>query len=254
MRATPLSSRPFVPPRDDLRAHLCESIEAIPERSVLAISSKVVAIGQGRCVAIPEGADPKAFKDEVAIREAEYYIPRPVSTQSASRLFTLKDHTLIGSAGVDESNGNGYLILHPEDAMGAAHEIRAFLAEHFDVQELGVLITDSTSTPMRNGTIGITLGYAGFRAQYDYRGTPDIFGRLVRSERMNVADCLASVATVSMGEGGECTPFVVIDDIPHIEFAETEADDPFLTLSVSLEEDVFSPFFKDAPWQPGGNA
>ena len=257
MKVTAISSKPFLPPKDDLSARLDEALESagwrIPERCVVAVSSKVVAIGEGRCVPIPEGADEKQVKElkhRLAETEADMYLPRD-PLLPYGRMFTIKNgsHVGIANAGIDQSNGNGYFILWPEDPMRSAREIRTHLMERHGVRELGVLITDSTSVPMRNGVVGVAIGYAGMRAQRDYRGTPDIFGRLLKFERLNVADSLATAATLVMGEGDECTPFVLIEDAPQVECAEMESADPLLSLAVPLEEDIFAPFFKNVPWR-----
>ncbi|MDZ4284253.1 MAG: coenzyme F420-0:L-glutamate ligase [Patescibacteria group bacterium] len=248
MKVTAIHSRAFIPPKDDLYAHLDESLAHVPERAVVAVSSKVVAIGEGRCVASPEGVDPLAFKDTLAEREADLYIPRDPQAKYPC-FFAIKNGSFIPSAGIDQSNGNGYFVLWPRDAMESAHDIRAHLGERHGLRELGIIVTDSTSAPLRNGVTGRAIGYAGFHAQYDYRGLPDIFGRPLKSERLNVADSLAAAATLAMGEGDERTPFVLIEDATHVTFAETEADDPLLALFVSLEEDIFAPFLKNAPWR-----
>jgi F420-0:gamma-glutamyl ligase len=257
MHVIALHSKPLLPPKDDLYARLDESLASLgrpmPERAVVAVSSKVVAIGEGRCVLIPEGAseeERKECKHALARSEADLYLqPDPASPHG--RAFTVTHGAFVGvaNAGIDESNGNGYFILWPKDPMRSAEEIRAHLRKRHAVEELGVIITDSTSVPMRNGVMGVTIGYSGFRAQYDYRGKPDIFGRLLKFERLNVADSLATAATLAMGEGNGCTPFVLIEDIPNITFAETESDDPLLALSVSMENDLFAPFFKNASWR-----
>lgn len=253
MKVTAIQSPPFLPPHDDLYARLAESLTRVPERSVVAISSKVVAIGEGRCVALPKDVDPIAFKDTLAQKEADLYLPR--ETEAPYTYFsTITNGTFIGSAGIDQSNGNGYFILWPQDPMHSAHEVRAYLMKQHGVRKLGVIITDSKSAPLRNGVTGITIGYAGFHAQCDYRGRPDIFGRLLKSERLNIADSLAAVATLAMGEGDECTPFVLIEDISHITFSETENTDPFLSLIVPMKDDIFAPFMQNAPWQQGEKA
>lgn len=248
MKVTAIKSQPLLPPKDDLYVRLDESVRKLPERSVLAVSSKVVAIGEGRCVLPPEGVDPLHFKDALAKKEADFFIPRDPDARY-EYFFSIKNGTLVGSAGIDQSNGNGYLILWPQDPMRSAHDIRTHLMKRHGVEELGVIITDSTSAPLRNGVTGITIGYAGIRSQYDYRGLPDIFGRLLKSERLKIADSLAATAVLVMGEGDERTPFVLIEDAPRVAFTETESADPFLTLTIPMEEDIFAPFIQKVPWQ-----
>ena len=253
MIVTPIRTRPLIPPKDDLLAVLDQAMPAdLKEESIVVITSKVVAIWQGRCEPVPAGdaKEQLRFKDALAAREADYYLPRGEGPD-AHRMHTITDGVLIGAAGIDQSNGNGYYILWPEDPMTAAAELRAHIGAVYSVQRLGVIIADSHSSPLRNGAIGITLGYAGCRAQYDYRGTMDLFGRSFQAERLNVVDSLASAANLVMGEGAECTPFAVIEDAPHVEFSDTEATDPWLQLSVPLSDDIFNRFLVDQPWKKG---
>lgn len=252
MIVTAITTRPLLPPKDDLEAVIDESLpHTIPERSVLVVSSKVVAIGQGRCEPIPDVGDVAAVKEALVRREAQLFLPRDPDALYP-RLFTVTAGSLISSAGIDQSNGDGHFILWPTDPMGAAQRLRAHVQKVRGARELGVIISDSHSSPLRNGALGFGIGYAGIRAQRDYRNTPDIFGRHLKMERLNVIDSLAASAGVVMGEGGECTPLVLIHDVSHVAFAETESDDPLLRLQVALEDDVFAPFFTRAPWQQGG--
>jgi len=254
MITTALTTRPLKPPKDDLEAVLAAYLpEALPEESVLVISSKVVAIGQGRCEPIPVDGDVSAYKEALAYREAEYVLPKD-DAYPYPRIFTVTEGSLISSAGIDQSNGDGFFVLWPHDPMAAARALRTYIKSIRQVNALGVIISDSHSSPLRNGAFGFGIGYAGIRAQYDYRDTPDIFGRHLQFERLNVIDSLAASAGVVMGEGGECTPVVLIEDIPHALFSETESDDPLLALQVPMDQDVFAPFIMRAPWQRGGKA
>ncbi len=254
MRTTAIQTRPLLPPSDDLRAVLAESLPAhIPERSVLVVSSKVVAISQGRCESIPEGVDVAAYKEALIRREAGYFLAKD-HRYPYPRTFTITEGSLISSAGIDQSNGAGFFILWPKDPMAAARGLRDYVKAIRPVLEFGLIISDSHSSPLRNGALGFGIGYFGIQAQFDYRHTPDIFGRHLQFERLNVIDSLAASAGVVMGEGGECTPLVLIEEIPHATFAEEESLDPMLRLQVPLAEDVFAPFFADAKWQRGGGA
>lgn len=244
-----IRTRPLLPPQDDLLAVIADSLDAIPPRSVVVVSSKVVSLWRGRCVEVSEDAGFEV-KDVYAIAEAEWYLPREVTPYNL--MHTIVQGMRIGSGGVDLSNGNGYLTLWPEDPDRDAEDIRAFLVSHYGIEEVGVIIADSQSVPMRNGVTGLAIGYSGFAPLRDYRGTKDVFGRPLRLERTNLADSLATAAVCEMGEGGECTPLACISDIHAITFTTDRPTDPALSLKVSMEEDVFAPFFARAPWQKGG--
>ncbi|MCA9363856.1 coenzyme F420-0:L-glutamate ligase [Candidatus Kaiserbacteria bacterium] len=247
MQITPIQTRKLQPPQDDLLAVLKESIKTLSEKSVVAVSSKVVALWQGRCIKIDE-SNRRAQKEALIKEEADRYLEKDPAFLH-SRLFTIYEGVFTSSAGIDESNGNGYFVLLPKDAAAAAAAIRAFLIERYAVTELGVVIVDSRTMPMRNGVVGVSLGHAGFKALYDYRETEDIFGRKLKFERLNVADALATAATLALGEGSECTPLALCADIPHCVFLEEDSEDALLTPKVPLEHDVFAQFLAPHPWK-----
>lgn len=249
MHIRAIHTRPILPPQDDLLAVIKESVESVPERAVLAVSSKVVSLWRGRCVKASDDVDLEA-KDVHALKDAELYIPR--SETPYNLMHTIVQGIRIGTGGVDLSNGDGYFTLWPEDPNGDAEVIRQYVMKEYSVEVLGVIITDSTSTPLRNGVTGIAIGYSGFLPMRDYRGMEDIFGRPLKLERTNVADCLATSAVCEMGEGHECTPLALITDIYGITFSDERPSDPTLALKVPFKDDVFLPIMQNAPWKKGG--
>ena len=250
MKIEAIRTRVLKPPKDDLLEVLAGYLPPLEENSVVVISSKVVAIWQGRCEKMPEGSsdDVRLVKDALAREESEAHLERDMRYKY-SRLWTVYEGVLTGRAGIDESNGEGYFILLPKDAKKAAQDIRAYLREQRGVEALGIIITDSRSVPMRNGTLGVALGHAGMSALYDYRGRKDIFGRMLEFERMNVVDSLATAANLVIGEGDENTPLAVCTDIPHAVFTDDEASDPLLHAEVTMDEDLFAQFLAPHEWQ-----
>lgn len=250
MVVTPIKTRVLVPPQDDLLAVIQEAVPAIQEKSILVVTSKVVSIWQGRCVAIQDVPD----KDMLVQREADWYIPREALPEKKS-LYTIRHNVLIASAGIDQSNGNGYYVLLPEDPRATAQKLLEWVQDTYQVREAGVLIVDSHSIPLRRGAVGISLGYAGFAPLHDYRGTYDLFGRTMRVSVANSADSIAAAANLVMGEGDESVPLALVTDVPHLEFGNIEIVSmrPFSQLMIAPEEDKFSLFFKNIPWREGGH-
>lgn len=242
MTVKAIKTRKFIPPKDDLW-NLLFAIKSLKENSVVAVTSKVVAIGEGRCVDTRE-----TTKDELAIKEADKYLPRNLSPQGWI-LHTLKNNMLVASSGVDESNANNFYILWPKDPKKSAKKIWAFLKKKFKVKNLGVIITDSRLVPLRRGVVGISIGYFGFNPIKDYRGKLDLFGREFVMETSNLPDSLATAAVLVMGEGAECQPIAVISNIPDIEFTTKEDNN----LEVAEKEDMFYPFLSSVKWQKGGS-
>jgi F420-0:gamma-glutamyl ligase len=62
---------------------------------------------------------------------------------------TIKNNILIPSAGIDESNSNGYLIMRPEDLSQLSKEIHTYICKRFDLTDIGIVITDSTTRPLK---------------------------------------------------------------------------------------------------------
>jgi F420-0:gamma-glutamyl ligase len=145
----------------------------------------------------------------------------------------------MASAGIDESNANGKLIMLPKNSYLAARKLRKRLMHKWQLKDLGILITDSRSMPLRAGVTGVALGYAGFRGVRDYRGTPDIFNREFKMSRTDVADSLAAAAVLVMGEGREQFPLAVIEDSP-IDFCQRVNGKE---MCIDLKDDMYRPLF-----------
>jgi len=242
-----IRTRKFLPPKDDLE-DLLSAIVNLQEDSVVAITSKVVSIGEGRCIPVS-----KISKDELAIQEADKYLPREVSP-NGQILTTIKNNMLVASSGVDESNSNNFYTLWPKDPKLSAKKIWEYLRKKFNVKNLGIIITDSRLVPLRRGVVGIAISFFGFKPIKDYRNTRDLFGREFKMETSNFPDSLATAAVLEMGEGSESQPIAIITEIPKIEFIDKEykaksSDDQF---EISLEEDMFAPFLLSVEWKKGG--
>ncbi len=215
--------------RESLLNFVTEHLPKIKNGSVLVITSKIVALAEGRT------ATPANKKEHIALIKAESEMAKPTRFV----WLTLKDGMMMANAGIDESNGDGKLILLPKDSFKAAKKIRTELMEHYGLAELGVVITDSRVLPMRAGTLGIALGYAGFMGLTDYRGKKDLFGRPFKFAKTNVADGLAATAVLVMGEGDECQPLAVIEGAPVV-FQDRVRKNELL---IPLEDDIYLPFF-----------
>lgn len=221
MQFIPIKTRPLIPPKDDLYEVLNTSLPPLEEGDVLLITSKVVAIHQGRCVPHDQVAD----KDALIRHEAEKYLERN-QTAVYPIMLTIKHHTLIASAGIDESNANGYYVLWPERIQETAQELWAYIRKARGIKNLGVIITDSHSVPLRWGVLGISIGFFGFEPTIDLRGRQDLFGRKLTMTRQNVPDALAAFGVFLMGEANESTPLPLVRGFT-LSFTDKEASQPF---------------------------
>lgn len=229
----------------DLCAILDQYISSWTEGSILAVTSKIVSICQGRVVKIEE-----ANKRTLIEQEAEYYLPPEASKYHIT--LTIKNNLLIPTAGIDESNGNGYYILWPSNPQQTANQIRAYLRQRFACSHVGVIITDSKTTPLRWGVTGVAIAHSGFRALNNYVGTPDIFGRMLRITKVNVMDALAAAAVLVMGEGNEQTPLAIIEDLPFVAFQDHDPSiEELHQLRIAHEDDLYAPLLQAVTWHKG---
>lgn len=227
MQYIPIKTRIFQPPHDDLFAILDESLQDVEEGDVVVISSKVVSIHEGNCVPVA-GTDKKTLIDQ----ESELSIPR---TYWSSPI-TVKHNAFIGTAGIDESNADGHYILLPKDPFLSAKTIHGYLTQRFAIKNVGVIITDSHSSPLRRGALGVSIGFWGFAPTINHIGKPDLFGREFRIEVSNLADALAAGAGVVMGETDECQPVVVVRGTPELTFTDNNMKGELL---VPFADDTF---------------
>lgn len=222
-----------------LEDFLVRQLSTLHEKSVVVVTSKIVALAEGRVATCP---NEKVFVNIVKA-ESQWAV------KTKYTWLTIKDGMVLASAGVDRSNADGKCVLLPTDSYHSAATIRTFLMAHFKLKTLGVLITDSRLTPLREGITGIALGYAGFKGIRDYRGTPDLFGRTLTMTRTNIADGLATAAVLTMGEGRERQPLAVIRDAPIVFTNRLNRRE----LLIDPTEDIYRPFFTQwrKPTAPG---
>lgn len=251
MTITPIKTHTIAASDTDLLQILDRYLPELKEQSVVAVSSKIVAVSEGRVV----GAE--YDKDTLIEEESEYFLPREENPFGVS--FTITNGILTATAGIDESNADGKYVLWPRDPQESANAIREHLSHKFGIKHVGVVITDSRTMPMRWGVTGISIAHSGFASLKSYIGTPDLFGREFVFEKLNIADSLAAAATVVMGEGNESTPLAVITDlpagrqgVPFVDFQDRNpAKEELEALRIDMDTDLYSPFLKSAKWRRG---
>lgn len=214
---------------EDLIKFILRYIKKIPNNSILVATSKIVALAEGRTVEF------KSEKQKIALIKKE----SSFAMKTKYTWLTIKDGMVMAAAGIDESNAKGKLILLPKDSFKSAEFIRKELKKIFKIKNFGVLITDSRIFPLRAGIVGVALGYAGFKGVRDYRGQKDIFGRVLKMSRTDVADSLATATVLCMGEGKEQQPIALVHNAP-VEFIEKINKKE---LRINPKDDLYLPLF-----------
>lgn len=243
MRVEPVRTERVTAGSTTIEALLDRHVDQLGERSIVAVASKIVSLCEARV------ASAQIPKVDLVRRESERFID-PAGPHGFR--FTITHGTLIPSAGIDESNVGGDYLLWPRDPQASANQIRQHLSRTHQVTNLGVVLTDSTCTPLRRGTSGICLAHSGFEATNSYIGEPDLFGRRFTVSEANIAGGLAATAVLAMGEGAEQTPLCIITDLPVVTFhgrdpSPTELD----RIRIDPADDLFSPFLDAIDWKRG---
>ena len=245
MKIIPIKTHKIKAFEEDIFLILDKYVRRMPEGSILAVTSKIISLCEGRVVKIGD-----VDKDELIKSEAEFFLPRKLSRYKI--IFAIKNGILAPSAGIDESNADGYYVLWPKDPQETANEIRKYLKRKFRLKRVGVVITDSKTTPLRMGTSGVAIAHSGFEALLDYIGTPDIFGRKLKMTKANIMDALAATAVLVMGEGAEQTPLAIIEDLPFVKFKSSDPSKSELRdLKIELDDDLYAPMLKAVKWRKG---
>ena len=223
---------------------LIENLEAqrMQEGVIVAITSKLISIAESgfapkasSAVATP-GANleaERAEKKALVEKEADVFL----GETKHSVHMTIKHGLLLPSAGIDESNSEtGEFILYPKNPYASAERIGIALRKHFGLKRLGIILTDSHSTPLRSGVTGIGLSHFGFKATRNLIGQKDLFGREIKATQVNVLDALSVAAVFEMGESNDSRPLAIISGARDIEFTDASSPEE---IQIPLENDLY---------------
>jgi F420-0:gamma-glutamyl ligase len=216
---------------ENLIDFIVKYIPKAQEGDIIVVTSKIVALSEGRTAEI---GDEKS-------REALIKKESTFATKTKYTWLTIKDGMFMASSGIDESNANGKIIILPKDSFKSAKLLQVKLSRIYKVKNLGIIISDSAIMPLRNGTIASSLGHFGFNGINNYVGKKDVFGKILKMSRVNMADSLATSATVCMGEGNEQKPLAKISDAPVIFSRNINKKDS----SIAPKDDIFYPLIKN---------
>ena len=228
---TTIKTRVVRLPKDEIW-DILDDLPRLENGDIVFITSKILAIHQGRTLSV--GAMDKV---ELIKKEADRYLSYRHPLGFNVNL-TIKDNILIPAAGIDLSNADKHYVMWPENVDALCREIREYLCKKNGIADLGVISTDSHTTPLRYGVVGITTGLAGVEPVKDIRGNKDLFGKKIEVTQVNQVDALSAMAVLLMGECDERTPIVLLRGYENIVFnAEASMKD----FSIEPEVDLYSP-------------
>lgn len=220
----PVHGIPLIKKGDNIGEILLECLErggiALEDADVMVICQTIVSKAEGRVVDMREiqpsekalelsqktGKDPRLC--ELILREAVDI----VRVGKGPIIAETKHGIICASCGIDHSNVMGdsdHVALLPDDPDRSAQEIREKVRERTG-KDVAVIINDTQGRPLRSGAVGTAIGLSGLTPVWLRAGETDLYGYVLQSSPIAVADELASAASLLQGQSNEGIPVVIV--------------------------------------------
>lgn len=219
----PVNGLPLIKEGDNIAQLVVQALRKAAfefmEGDVLVLAHSVVSKAEGRCVRLSE-----VVPSDFAVRVAQLTGKDPrhveVILRNSKKIVKIGHGVIVcetmhglvcANAGVDASNSGGaeFVITLPEDPDESARRIREEI-EKLTNKDVAVIISDSFGRPFRKGSVNVAIGCSGINPLHDIRGEKDLYGRVLRSKIICIADQIASAAGLVMGEADEGIPAAVV--------------------------------------------
>ena len=141
------------------------------------------------------------------------------------------------NAGIDRSNilqKEDVVLLLPENPSKSASGLQSLISAYFQ-KDIALIVTDSMTRPFRSGVTNFALASANIPSLIDLKGDSDIYGNILQSTEIAIADELAAAAGLLMGQGSEKQPVVIIKGFDKKNYSNNDAFD----LVVDEDEDLY---------------
>ncbi len=221
-----LAAFPEVRPGDDLVSLVLDSCRQtgwhLQADDCLVLAQKIVSKSEGRLVRLAEvraseQAHSLAMRCGLDAAVVELVLRESVEVVRAAPGLLVVEHRLghvMANAGVDQSNvpgadGEPYALLLPVDPDASARGLARAITARTGAP-VSVVINDSFGRPWRQGVCGTAIGSYGLPALRDLRGTRDREGRLLQKTLVAMADEVAAMASLVMGQADEGRPVIAI--------------------------------------------
>ncbi len=212
-----VESIPLIKAGDDI-AHILNEKTELEEHDIIVISSTIVSKSEDRVIPL-NNVNPTKKAIDIAKRndndprfvQAVMDESNEILIESPFLLVRTRNGGICVNAGIDRSNveGSENILLLPQDPDRSALELKKSLLGYTG-KNVSVIISDTNGRAFRMGQTGAAIGIAGIKPTRDWRGTEDLFGRVLEVKNEAVVDELAGFANILMGEGNGGTPIVII--------------------------------------------
>ena len=209
---------------DDISQVLISSLEKsslkLEEFDIICVAHKVFSKAEG-CIIKLKQIDPSKKAIELAKnlnkdpRKVEVILQESVRVIRSFKRDEQNEGTLIcehklgficANSGVDESNiaDEDAVITVPKNPDLSLRVLRDKLINHFRVQNLGIIMSDTFGRPWRIGQVNTAIGVAGVPATKKEQGTRDAWGNQLYVTEPAFCDEIAASAGLLMRKAGKC--------------------------------------------------
>ena len=104
------------------------------------------------------------------------------------------------NAGIDQSNipqADNLALLLPENPSKSANDLQLKISTNFK-KDISIIITDSMTRPYRSGVTNFALASSNIPSLIDLKGEKDIYGNILQSTEIAIADELAAAASYGL--------------------------------------------------------
>ena len=244
-----LKDFPLIEPNDDLASIINKSINNngidIESGDVVVVAQKIISKCENRYVELKNIQPSKQATDLAKTLNRDPAFIQIIQNESKKIISTDKNVIIVEhklgfiniNAGIDRSNilqNDDVVLLLPENPSKSAKDLQSAISANFQ-RDIALIVTDSMTRPFRSGVSNFALASANIPSLIDLKGDPDIYGNILQSTEIAIADELAAAAGLLMGQGSEKQPVVIIRGFDKKNYSTNDAFD----LVVDEDEDLY---------------
>ena len=244
-----LKDFPLIEPNDDLVSIINKSINDngidIESGDVVVVAQKIISKCENRYVELKNIQPSKEATDLAKTLNRDPAFIQIIQNESKKIISTDKNVIIVEhklgfiniNAGIDRSNilqNDDVVLLLPENPSKSAKDLQSAISANFQ-RDISLIVTDSMTRPFRSGVTNFALASANIPGLIDLKGDSDIYGNILQSTEIAIADELAAAAGLLMGQGSEKQPVVIIKGFDKKNYSTNDAFD----LVVDEDEDLY---------------
>ncbi len=215
---------PDIAKGDNISGILISALEKssiiLKEHDVICLAHKIFSKAEGCIIKLKEITPSKeaiklaktlnkdARKVEVVLQESKKII-RSFKRADQNEGTLICQHKLgfiCANAGVDESNlaENETVITVPKNPDLSMKVLRDKLINYFNLENLGIVMSDTFGRPWRIGQVNVAIGIAGLPATKKEQGSSDAWGNQLYVTEPAFCDEIAASSGLLMSKAGKC--------------------------------------------------